>query len=146
MMRFRSGIAALSLAAWLMPHVAAAGQAAAAQPQLPVSLARIRSALKKPEGKLTTPLPAADFKVDVNEEQRFRDLLDLLDFNPNPMVPDVQFGRGTGTQPLVNFNASGAIQSAASGISKARRERAERLAREEVARALITFCETHECK
>ena len=126
----------------------AAGQAASAPPpEPPVSLSRIREALKKPEPRLTSPKVKADFKIEINEEQRFQDLVDLLDFSASPVVPAVLFGGFTGsrTQPLVSFSGNGAIQSLSNSVSKARRERAERLAREEVARALNQFCATHEC-
>jgi len=85
-----------------------------------------------------------DFRVDVAEEQRFRDLVDLLDFSAGPSLPAVRFG-GSQTQPLFNVNMTGVGQAVISGIAKARRERAERIAQEEVERAFIQFCSTHEC-
>ncbi len=115
-----------------------------AQPQLPVSLARIREGLKKSDSKLTPPARQADFRVDVAEEQRFRDLVDLLDFSAGPSLPAVRFG-GSQTQPLFNVNMTGVGQAVISGIAKARRERAERIAQEEVERAFLQFCSTHEC-
>jgi hypothetical protein len=126
------------------PQSAEAQAASPPPPELPVSLSRIREALKKPEPRLTSPKVKADFKIEINEEQRFQDLVDLLDFNASPVLPAVSFG-GSQTQPLVSFSANGAIQSLATSVSKARRARAERLAREEVARALNQFCATHEC-
>jgi hypothetical protein len=150
MVPFTSRTAVLGLVALLaVPAAAGAAQAASApQPELPVSLVRIRAALKKPDGKLTASLPKSDFKVDVNEEQRFKDLLDLIVFSANPVVPDVHFPApfpGSRTQPLVSFSGNGVISSVAGGISSARRARAERLAQEEVERALIAFCSEHEC-
>jgi hypothetical protein len=117
---------------------------AAPPPQLPVSLSRIREALKKPEGKLAAPQRQADFKVEIAEEQRFQDLVDLLDFSAIPVLPAVRFG-GSQTQPLINVSLTGIGQSVVRGVAKARRERAERLAQEEVQRALNQFCATHEC-
>jgi hypothetical protein len=114
------------------------------QSQLPVSLSRIREALKRPETKLFQPARQADFRVDVAQEQRFRDLIDLLDFSGGPTLPAVWFGN-TGSQPLFKANLNGVVGAVGSVISKARRDRAERIAQEEVERAFIQFCSTHEC-
>ena len=128
-----------------MQGTAAQAQAGeAAQGELPVSLSRIREALKKPDPRLSAPRAKPDFSVDINEEQRFQDLVDLLDFSAIPVLPAVRFG-GSQTQPLFNVSLSGIGQSVAKSVSKARRARAERLAREEVARALIQYCTTHDC-
>jgi hypothetical protein len=112
--------------------------------ELPVSLSRIREALKRPDPRLSAPTVKPDFKIEVNEEQRFQDLVDLLDFSASPVLPAVWFG-GSQTQPLFNVSVSGIGGSVARSVVKARRARAERLAREEVARALIQFCSTHDC-
>ncbi len=116
----------------------------ATPPATPSSLSRIRDALKKPENKLAGPLRQADFRVDIAEQQRFQDLVDLLDFNASPVLPAVWFG-GSQTQPLFNVSLTGIGQSVVRAAAKARRERAERLAREEVERALNQFCVDHEC-
>jgi hypothetical protein len=136
---------ALLLAAPMQGDAAQTQAAAAAQPELPVSLSRIREALKKPDPRLGSPVTkAADFRVEIAEQQRFQDLVDLLDFSAIPVVPAVQFG-GSQTQPLFNVSLAGIGQSVSKSVSKARRERAERLARAEVERALYQFCSTHEC-
>jgi hypothetical protein len=135
-----------------------AAQTASVPPQsqapsgnLPVSMRRIRDALRKPEGLRVRPAPRADFKVEINETQRFRDLLDLLDFGSGPVAPGGWYSSqqrqllGQQSQPLVSFDAAAMGQAVGSAISKARRARAERLARDEVQRALIEFCATHEC-
>ena len=151
-MSFNLATAVFSLAGLVaMPVQDAAAQAPAAEPtrsELPVSLSRIREALKKPDGpRFGPPLARPDFKVEVYEAQRFRDLVDLLDFSASPVLPAVLFGgfAGSRTQPLFNVSLNGIGESVAKGISNARRARAERLAREEVARALNQFCSTHEC-
>jgi hypothetical protein len=132
----------------VLPQSAAAQDAptpaAAAPAELPGSLSRIREALKKPEPRLVSPLVKADFTVGIAEQQRFQDLVDLLDFSASPVLPAVRFG-GSQTQPLVNVSLSGIGQSVVNSVSKARRERAERLARAEVERALDQFCASHEC-
>jgi hypothetical protein len=146
-MPFTLATAVLSLAAALLPaqQPATASQTAKTpQQELPVSLGHIREALKKPESKLAAPLRQADFRIEIAEEQHFRDLVDLLDFSAQPILPAVWFG-GSQTQPLVSFGVSSIGQSIAHSIAKAHRERAERLAQEEVQRALNQFCATHEC-
>jgi hypothetical protein len=144
----------VNAAAAVLGLALAAGQSAGAPPapnsqagDLPVSLNRIREELKKPDHpRLTAPSSRkADFKVEVNEKQHFQDLLDLLDFGngSGPTLPSVWFG--STTPPLVSFNATGMGVSISKAIANARRGRAERLAREEVRRALDEFCQTHEC-
>jgi hypothetical protein len=152
LMRFTFTAAVLALAS-LVP-----GQSGAAPPQsttavsdLPVSISRIREALKKPVGIRVLPEPRADFKVEVNQQQKFRDLLDLIDFSGGPVPPggwySYQQGQVTGrtSQPLVNFDVGAIGQAVGGAFGKARRARAEQLAREEVQRALIDYCNAHEC-
>jgi hypothetical protein len=151
-MFFNSTWTGLGLASLLAAQAASVPSPPQAGPgDLPVSLSRIRDALKKPERLRARPEPKADFKVDINEQQRFRDLLDLIDFGSGPVAPGGWYSYqqqqvlGQKTQPLVNFDVGALGQSVGSAISKARRARAERLAREEVERALIEFCATREC-
>jgi hypothetical protein len=137
--------AALGLAAFMAVQSSAPPPQNADPPAtLPVSLGRIREALKKQEGKLAVPLPRADFRVDIAEEQHFQELVDLLDFSAAPVQPGVLFG-GSQTQPLFTVNMNGIGRSMTKAIAKARHQRAERLAQEEVQRAFIQFCSTHEC-
>ena len=146
--------AAVTLAWLLAAEPAGAAQsAAAAATNLPVSISRIREGLKRPEPRLSAPPIQADYRVSVDEKQRFEDLLLLLDFSgTRATVPGgwnvfqhQQAVAAGSSQPLVSVNAMGALTSTASAIVRARRERAERLAREEVERALIDYCSTHEC-
>jgi hypothetical protein len=142
----KTAAAILGLASVLAASSASAQTNAAetSRTQLPVNLSRIRDGLKRPEGKFFQPQRQPDFRVDIAEEQRFRDLIDLLDFSGGPSLPAVWFG-GPRTQPLFNVNLNGVGHAVVSGIAKARRERAERIAQEEVQRALNQFCATHEC-
>jgi hypothetical protein len=148
LMSFALPTALFSLALLLaVPAQEAAAQAPAedaAPGELPVSLSRIREALRKPDPRLSKPRAKPDFSVEINEEQRFRDLVDLLDFSAIPSLPVVRFG-GSPTQPLFNVSLTSFGASVAKSVSKARRDRAERLAREEVERALFQFCSSHEC-
>jgi hypothetical protein len=119
---------------------------------LPVSNERIRAALRRPPPLLLSQKIQADFKIEILERQHFRDLLDLLDFSSGPLAPggfyayQQQQVTGRQTQPLFTVGLGGLAQSVTSAVSKARRERAERLAREEVRRALVEFCSAHECQ
>jgi hypothetical protein len=151
-MFFNSMWAGLGLVSVMAAQTASVpAQSQAPSGNLPVSLSRIRGALNKPEGLRVRPAPLADFKVEINEAQRFRDLLDLLDFGSGPVAPGGWYSAqqrqllGQQSQPLVNFDAGAIGQAVGSAISKARRARAERIARDEVQRALIEFCATHEC-
>lgn len=109
----------------------------------PVSLSRIRQALKNPVPRLTTPLPKADYSVDILEKQRFEDLLTLLGLGGGSPMPTVLFG-GAGSRPSSAVDLF-AIKDPVAKIAAARRSRAERLAREEVRRSLVEFCSAHEC-
>src|SRR5262245_27338864 len=126
-------------------HVSAQDQGEQAPSKLPVSMNRIREALKKPPRLRVTPETSTDFSVEINQEQRFKDLLDLIDFGSGPAIPGGLYGYqqqqvlGQQSQPLFNVNLSGIGQGIGSTISKARRDRAERLAREEVQRSLVDF-------
>jgi hypothetical protein len=147
----RTVTVALLLGSLAMAHVSAQEQDKQAPSNLPVSMNRIREALKKPPPLRVTPETRADFSVEINQEQRFKDLLDLIDFGSGAAIPGGLYGYqqqqilGQQTQPLFNVNVSGIGQGIGTAISKARRERAEQLARDEVQRALVDFCATHEC-
>ena len=152
-MLFNSTWAAFGLASVMAAQTAGVPpQSQTASGNLPVSMSRIRDALKRPEGLRVRPAPKADFKVEINEAQRFRDLLDLLDFGGGPVAPggwyafqQRQLLGQQQSQPMVSFDAGAMGQAVGSAIAKARRARAERIARDEVQRALIEFCAAHEC-
>ncbi len=147
-------LAAVALAvAVLAPGQSAAPPAdSVAARDLPVSLGRIRNALKRPPPLIITAHTEATFKVEINERQHFQDLLDLIDFGSGPVAPGGLYGYqqqqilGQKTQPLFNVSLSGVGQSINSAVVKARRERAEHLAREEVRRALVDFCAANDCQ
>ena len=124
--------------------------------ELPVSLGRIRQQLKKPVPKrLFVPPSQADFSIQVIEKQRFQDLLSLIDFGSGPGAQGglyahqqrQMFGQITG-QPISeapNVDVLAPAGALVKAIAKARRERAERLAREEVRGALVDFCAQRGC-
>src|SRR5437870_5160254 len=80
---------------------------------LPVSMDRIREALRRPPGVLLSPKIQADFKIEILERQHFRDLLDLLDFSGGPVAPggfyayQQQQVLGQQSQPLFSMSLSG---------------------------------------
>ena len=121
--------------------------------QLPVSFVRIRRELKKPAPpRLFVPPSQADFSIQVIEKQRFQDLLSLLDFGGGPVAPGGLYAHQQRqvlgqqqSQPLFNADLLAAGGAVVKAISKARRARAERLAREEVRGALVDFCAARAC-
>ena len=139
----------------LLAHAAAIGlfsllgaQTPAVPPQAettpPVSLTRIRAALKNPgASRLAAPLTRADFTVDILEKQRFEDLLTLLGLGGGSPMPTVLFG-GAASHPSSAVDLF-SIKDPKAKIVAARRARAERLARDEVRRALVAFCAATEC-
>ena len=138
-----AGFALMSLLAAQAPD--SPSQATAAQPSLPVSLTRIRKALNNPAvPRLTAPLPTADFSVLVLEKQRFEDLLLLLGLGGGSPMPTVLFGSAA-VRPSSAADLTAIGGAVGRKLSRARRERRERLAREEVQRSLIEFCTVHEC-
>jgi hypothetical protein len=113
-----------------------------------VSLDRIRAALERaPRKQLKTELPKPTFHVDIRERQRFEDLLATLDLRSGPVPLGGLYGfeqrarllpSPWASQPIgVDLLAIG--RGIASGISSAKRSRAEAQAREEVRRALEEF-------
>ena len=126
---------------------AAPASSPAETPEVPitVSFRRIRDMLKKPDvSRLTAPRPQADFSVEILEKQKFEDLLTLLGLGGGSPMPTVLFG-GAASRPSSAADLTGLGRAALARLSKSRKARAERLAREEVARDLIAFCTLYEC-
>jgi hypothetical protein len=124
-------------------------QAADAPAALPVSIDRVREALDRP-ARLTIALPEPEvhFRVEVKERQYFTEL-PPIDFGAGQQRPAAPFWaapsmpRLGSTPPLVGVN----LLAIGSAINRARRERAEKAAREDVLRQLREFCATtHECE
>jgi hypothetical protein len=110
--------------------------AQAAEPQLPVSMERIRAALKRPPPVLQVPAPSGDiptFRVEVRARPLLLEPPDEEPFDPTFGLPSAGELLMTGIER---------IRSAAVGY---KRRRAERRAREEVDGALAAFCAVHEC-
>ena len=141
--------ASLLLIAILTGAPAAAQDATpAAGASLPVSLDRIRAALERsPREPLKTQLPRPNFRVEIQERQRFENLLALLDFKSGPVPPGGLYGfeqrarlsSPWGSQPIVGVDVLAIGRLIANGVSSVKRTRAEAAAREEVKRALEEF-------
>jgi hypothetical protein len=131
---------------------------------LPVSLARIRQALEQaPVERLKGLNEQPTFKVEIQEHQKFQDLLSTLDFKSGPVPPGglyayemLQLTTPKIFQPYAVFNQRELLVIALENllgkylfghvienISDAERARAEQAAREEVDRALAKFLAAH---
>jgi hypothetical protein len=111
-------------------------QAQAADPQLPVSLDRIRAGLKQPPPLLQIPAPSSDiptFRMEVRERP--------FVLQPTGEKPvDLAFGLPSAGELLMS-----GIEGIRSAAVDYKRRRAERRARKEVDDALAAFCTVHEC-
>jgi hypothetical protein len=138
-------VIAVLIAAPALPQDAAP----AAPANLPVSLDRIRAALERsPVDPLRKPLlPRPNFRVEIRERQRFEELMATLDFRSGPVPPGGLYGfeqrarlsSPWGSQPIISVDLFSIGRLFGSGLSNARRARAEAAAREEVKRALDEF-------
>jgi hypothetical protein len=111
-------------------------QARAADSQLPVSMDRIREALKKPPPLLQVSALSGDrptFRIEVRERPFTLQPVDEDPFDPTFGLPSAGELLMTGIDK---------IRSAAVGYM---RRRAERRARKEVEDALAAFCAVREC-
>src|SRR5262245_7432623 len=136
-------------------------------PELPVSLDRIREALDRPAapGQLLKALDRKpDYRIEIREKQKLEELIATLDFKSGPtpaggiyaaeqqrmLFPPVD---NPLAQPYAAFNQAELatilvenlvgrylVSKAASAITKAQREAAEAAARREVEEAIIDFC------
>ena len=117
-------------------------------PNLPVSVDRIRAALERsPVQRLKTALPTPNFRVKIQERLRFEELMASLDFRSGPVPPGGLYGfeqrarlsSPWGSQPIMGVDLLAIGRLFGSGLSNAKRARAEAAAREEVRRAVDEF-------
>jgi hypothetical protein len=107
-----------------------------ADPQLPVSLERIRAALEEPPPVWRIPVSPVDiptFRVEVHQPYVNLTPIDEQPFDPTYGLPSVG---------ELLMGGVGKIGSAAAGYKQ---RRAKRRARQEVADALAQFCAVHDC-
>jgi hypothetical protein len=111
-------------------------QAQTAGSELPVSLERIRAALKEPPPILLVPASSSDrptFHVEVQQQLFVLQPIDEKPFDPTFGLPSVGELLMTG------------IEKVRSAAVNHKRRRGERRARKEVDDALATFCGVREC-
>jgi hypothetical protein len=120
-----------------------------AQPNLPVSLARIRAALERsPTERLKIAPPKPDFRVQIRQRQRLEELLATLDFRSGPRPPGglyafeqkARISSPWASQPIVSVDVLPIARWMAGGISNATRARVEAAARQEVGRSICEYC------
>jgi hypothetical protein len=134
---------------------------------LPVSVERIREALERaPDKSMLDDFEhmQPDYRVEIEEWRRMREIIETLDFRTGPPPPGGLYGyeqqrllnnpiRNPLGQPYAAFSGGElitlAIQSVAikylggkalEAVSNAQRDRAERVAREQVTRAIMQYC------
>ena len=142
--------------------------APAPAPDLPVSIAKIRSALERPAPRILfrgiDDKTKADFRVEIIERRKIEDLLASLNFKSGPTPPGgiygweqqrvmfpassnplaqpyAAFGQGQLVTILVeNLIGKYIAGKAIQAVSNARRESAEQTARRQVAEAIADYC------
>jgi len=152
-----SGIIGVALALGIQPPVEPTS-APEVNLELPVSVARIRSALERPAPlRLTLPESHADFHIEICARPRYSANLlgpvETLWTTPTGPVPpgglhafeQRQQLRETWSQPMISVDLLSIGTAVHRAIANARRAGAEKAARDEVQRALAEFCATHDC-
>ncbi|HWF86952.1 MAG TPA: hypothetical protein VG222_18980 [Vicinamibacterales bacterium] len=111
-------------------------------PELPVSIARIRAALERPD-LLTLPQITPDFVVSVQERERFDKLVAPWDFRSGPVPPgglyayeQLQRSGLSTVQPLILVD----LIAIARGIARAHSAQAAAAAREDVRQVIADYC------
>jgi hypothetical protein len=153
-----SGIIGLALAIG-MQQPADPTSAAEVNLQLPVSLARIRSALDRPARlRLTLPESKADFHIEIRQRPLYSPNLlgpveRLWTTATGPVPPgglhafeQRQQLRQPWSQPMFAVDLLSIGTALRAAMANVRRAGAEKAARDEVQRALAEFCATHGCQ
>jgi hypothetical protein len=116
------------------------------QPALPVSVERIRVRLLQPVGLRHAVERQPDFRASVTEEFTPPEtVLEALRRDLSGVVSAKRIPPGTISPPLVSVELLQVVSHLKRQLSAARRARAERNARIEVATALAEFCAQHDC-
>ncbi len=113
----------------------AAAPLAAQAPSDNASIARVRAGIDKPASKLTLHDRVPDFSVHIEERRPMQDIFDI----PPWQLPPIGW-----QPPAIGFNLLSVASWVAQGVKDAKRGRDERLAREEVQRALDEYCAAQE--
>jgi hypothetical protein len=99
------------------------------------SVDRVRAALDKPPSKLTLRERTPDFTVHIEKRRPMQDIFD---------VPPWQLEPHGWQPPAVGFDLLSVFRSVAKSVSEAKRGHDERMAREDVQRAIADYCATVE--
>jgi hypothetical protein len=92
---------------------------------------RLRAKLEKPPSKLTLQPRVPDFSIHIEKRRPMQDIFDVPPWATDPV----------GWQPpAVGFDLLSVIRYATKSIAEAKRGHDERLAREEVQRAIADYC------
>jgi hypothetical protein len=95
------------------------------------SVDRVRAKLEQPPSKLTLQQRTPDFSVHIEKRRPMQDIFDVPPWATDPV----------GWQPpALGFDLLSAFRSVAKSVAEAKRGHDERLAREEVQRAIVDFC------
>jgi hypothetical protein len=94
-------------------------------------LKRIRAGLDRPSSKLIVPEVRADFRVHVEARRPLQDIFDV----PAWATPPVGW-----QPPSLGFDLLSVVRTVAANVAEAKRGHEERLAREEVQRAIAAYC------
>jgi hypothetical protein len=92
---------------------------------------RVRAALEKPPSKLTLQERPPDFSVHIEKRRPMQDIFD---------VPPWQLEPHGWQPPAVGFDLLSVVRYVARGVSDAKRGHDERVAREDVQRAVAEYC------
>ncbi len=111
---------------------ASAGVAVRAQDSVPGnSLDRVRAKLEQPPSKLILEQKTPDFRVHIEKRRPMQEIFDVPAWATDPV----------GWQPPgIGFDLLSAFRYVAKGVAEVKRGHDERLAREEVQRAIADFC------
>jgi hypothetical protein len=119
--------AALFVVAAAVPAAIASAQDAATAD----ALDRVRAALAKPPSKLTLMERTPDFTVHIEKRRPMQDIFDVPPWATDPV----------GWQPPgLGFDLLSVVRYVAKNVADAKHGRDERLAREEVQRAIADYC------
>jgi hypothetical protein len=105
--------------------------AAAQEPAADTSVDRVRAALEKPPSKLTLQDRTPDFSVHIEKRRPMQDIFD---------VPPWQLEPHGWQPPGIGFDLMSVVRYVAKGVSDAKRSHDERVAREDVQRAIADYC------
>jgi hypothetical protein len=125
----RSHAAFVLASALIAANVSA--QTAPPAPAVSETVDRVRAALEKPPSKLTLKERTPDFSVHIEKRRPMQDIFDIPPWQLEP--------RGW-QPPAIGFDLLSVVRYVAKGVSDAKRAHDQRVAHEEVLRAIADYC------